>query len=272
VTSGNPFDLWLSVVTVVRNDVKGFESTIISLQGQVRDGVEFIVVDGSSDPDEIPRVLEQFSDLNAIYKYVQPTGVYPAMNVGLELARGEYILFANAGDSFTSGEVLGHMRKIVEQRAPFWIVGRVCIVDVQGHSVITDLINFSKERSRLFARGKFPPHQATIARVKTLRSLGGFSGEYSVAADYHVALKLGEIAPPHITDQVLMAFSEGGLSTQQWQKSFGEFHRARQAVYAPRGVARWVELSDTYWHYFRVWVFRNIFARYGSSWRKEGRP
>jgi len=261
VTVSNSSDPWLSVVTVVRDDPEGFESTAASFHGQARDGVEFIVIDGSSDTGAIPRVLELFPTLHGQYHWVQPRGIYPAMNEGLERARGKYVMYANAGDLFYSDDVLGHIHRSIRAIEPVWVVGRVGILDSLGNLVVTAPVNFDRERSRLFARGIFPPHQGTVARVDALRTLGGFSTEYSIAADYHAALRLGEIASPLISDEVLMTFSQGGVSTQQWQKSFEEFHRARQSVYAPRGIARWVELSDTYWHYLRVWAYRNIFAR-----------
>ena len=265
----NSSDPWLSVVTVVRDDPEGFESTAESFQRQARYGVEFIVIDSSIDSDSIPRVLDLFPSLHGQYHWVQPRGIYPAMNKGLERAQGKYVMFANAGDVFFSDGVLGHIYRSVSEIDPVWLVGRVGILDSLGNLVITAPFDFGRERARLFARGKFPPHQGTVARVDALRSLGGFSTEYAIAADYHAALRLGEVSSPLVSNEVFMKFSEGGLSTQQWQKSFQEFHRAREAVYAPRGVARWVEFSDTYWHYFRVWVYRNVLARPRTSKNQE---
>ena len=248
---------WLSVVTVVRNDPQGFESTIQSLARQDLTGVQFVVIDGSDDRDEIPQILSGFPELSSNYFRQKPEGIYSAMNAGLEVAVGEYVLFANAGDTFYSDYVLANIRQSLCGDSPAWMVGRVCIIDTDGNSVVTQPLNFEAERARLFARGFFPPHQATIVRSETLRSLGGFSQRYSIAADYHAALRLAELSPPLITDVVIISFSEGGVSTQRWRESFKEFHKARLEVYTPRGTKRVMELVDTYWHFSRVWVYRN---------------
>jgi len=254
-------EFWLSVVTVVRDDPTGFQSTIATFLEQDREGVEFIVIDSSRDAESIPKILEKSPHLNAECIWVQPRGIYPAMNVGLERARGKYVFFANAGDSFFSQDVLGEVHQLVTEFGPVWVVGRVAILSSRGSQVITEPFDFDRERPHLFARGKFPPHQGTVVRVDTLKALGGFSCDYSIAADYHMALRLGEVARPLVSDLVLMTFYEGGVSTLKWKKSFREFHRARQDVYSPRGVARWVEIFDTNWHYFRVWIYRNVLSQ-----------
>lgn len=256
---------WLSVVTVVRNDPHGFESTVKSLARQDLTSVQFVVIDGSDDLDEIPQILSRFPELSSKYHRQMPEGIYSAMNAGLEVATGEYVLFANAGDTFYSDSVIANIRQFLRGKSPDWLVGRVCIIDSDGNSVNTRPINFEVEHARLFARGVFPPHQATIVRAETLRSLGGFSRRYAIAADYHAALRLAEVSPPLISDEVIMSFREGGVSTQRWQQSFKEFHEARLEVYAPRGTKRAVELVDTYWHFSTVWVYRNVLTKVERS-------
>lgn len=258
MSSENASDPWLTVVTVVRNDPQGFESTIQSLTRQDVTSVQFIVIDGSDDLNEIPQLLSRFPELSSNYHRQMPEGIYSAMNAGLELAAGEYVFFANAGDTFYSDSVIANIRQCLLDDGPDWLVGRVCVIDSDGNSVITPTIDFDAERAHLFARGVFPPHQATIARTEILRSLGGFSHRYAIAADYHAALRLAELSPPLITDEVIMSFREGGVSTQRWQESFNEFHEARIEVYAPRGTKRVLELVDTYWHFSKVWLYRNV--------------
>ncbi len=91
---------WLSVVTVVKDDLDGFQRSIDSLSDQFLRGVELVVVDSSTDCLVIPGYMEEFLIQNFQYEWATPRGIYPAMNKGLELARGEYIYFLNAGDTF----------------------------------------------------------------------------------------------------------------------------------------------------------------------------
>ena len=262
-------DPWLSVISVVRNDPEGFQSTLASLQGQDLAGVEFVVVDSSDNPAEIPALLEFYPEASVNYYWVEPRGIYAAMNTGIDLAKGEYVFFANAGDTFFSDSVLASMKNLLIGADLVWVVGRVRIIETDGNEVTTSRLNFEAERDRLFARGIFPPHQATVVRTWELKSLGGFSEQFAIAADYHAALKLAKISTPVVVDNVFMTFREGGVSTQQWRESFREFHQARLDVFAPSGMARLVELFDTYRHYATVWLHRNVMS--GFTRRREDR-
>lgn len=259
--SDNSQDPWLSVITVVRNDPEGFQLTLNSLQRQNLTGIELVVVDGSDDSTEIPAIMDAYPEINVKYQWDTPRGIYSAMNTGIESATGEYVLFANAGDTFFADSVLASIRARLRGVQPNWIVGRVCIIESGGKTVTTGRLDYEAEKRRLFARGDFPPHQATLVRTRDLKRLGGFSGQFSISADYHAALKLSQISSPLVLDEVVMTFREGGVSTQQWRESFKEFHQARLDVFAPHGTAKWMELFDTYWHFSTVWLYRNVISR-----------
>lgn len=246
---------WLSVITVVRDDVEGFRRTLASLSAQDLEGVEFVVIDGSSDPAGIPQAL---GSVHARYQWVAPSGIYPAMNAGLEAASGEFIYFANAGDTFASDLVLARVRPLLAGQS--WGFGPVEIVEQSGRTVVTPRWDYSRERAALFSRGHFPAHQGTFVRRELLLAVGGFDTSYAIAADYAMALKLSTIAEPVEIDVVIAQFHEGGTSTQRWQESFREFHRARREILAPTGLDAARERWHTGTHFGAVWLGRNVVA------------
>ena len=95
---------WLSIVTVVKDDPEGFARTADSLRepgprrGRVGRHRQFARTPLRSRPA---------IDLPAAYAWSPPSGVYPAMNQGLTVASGDYVLFLNAGDELAS---TGHPR------------------------------------------------------------------------------------------------------------------------------------------------------------------
>ena len=105
---------WLSVITVVRDDDLGLTRTISSLQRQSFDGVEFIVVDGSSDRERVKNCLVD-AGIKSRYSWDEPRGIYPAMNRGLEVATGKFTYFANAGDELFAGDVFSRTREFVSE-------------------------------------------------------------------------------------------------------------------------------------------------------------
>lgn len=87
----------LSIITINYNNKEGLQKTIDSVINQTWQDFEWIVIDGGST-DGGKEVIEQYQ-LHFSYWCSEPdTGVYNAMNKGIEHAKGEYLLFLNSGD------------------------------------------------------------------------------------------------------------------------------------------------------------------------------
>jgi glycosyltransferase involved in cell wall biosynthesis len=250
--------IWLTIVTVVKDDQAGLERSARSLSVQNRAGVEYLVIDSSADASSSAGVLEESGISSSSIQWCEPRGIYSAMNFGLELARGKYVYFLNAGETFRDSTVLEDLNRIVLLKAPAWIVGRVQILEQSGDCVTSAPWDYKAEKKALFARGLFPPHQGTIVRTATLRSVGGFNQQFTIAADYAAALSLSRVDDPFMTNQVIATFFEGGISTTRWQDSFREFHQARVEVFAPRGLAALCERIRYWRHFSSVWLVRKM--------------
>lgn len=233
---------WLSVLSVVKDDPAGMERTLKSLVTQDLDRVQWVVVDSSVDREVIPNIIQDFPG-HIDYSWTTPQGIYPAMNHALTLAHGKFSYFANAGDEFFAPNVVRYVGERIQDS--LWAYGPVEIVETTGLRVFTPHWNYDQEKARLFARGSFPPHQGTFARTGALVSLGGFDPRFTVAADYHMALKLSQVADPSYLPLVVARFYEGGKSTQERRKSLDEFHSARLDVYALTARQRVIEQLDT---------------------------
>ena len=95
----------VSVITICHNCKADLEKTIQSVVAQTYDNREFIVVDGDST-DGTKDVLSRYQ--HVIDKCISESddGIYDALNKGVRLAAGEWIICMNAGDTFTSSDVL----------------------------------------------------------------------------------------------------------------------------------------------------------------------
>ena len=89
----------LSVITVVYNDVKHMERTMLSVINQTYSRMEYIIIDGGST-DGTRAIIERYSAKVAALISEQDKGIYDAMNKGLALATGDYVIFMNSGDEF----------------------------------------------------------------------------------------------------------------------------------------------------------------------------
>jgi len=81
----------LSVITVVYNNVNHIERTLLSVINQTYNRIEYIVIDGGST-DGTLEIIEKYA--SRIDKLISKPdkGIYDAMNKGLALATGDYVL------------------------------------------------------------------------------------------------------------------------------------------------------------------------------------
>lgn len=247
---------WLSIITVVRNEATGLRRTRESLQRNDLNGVEWFVIDSSDNHTDVESIVAGHGQ----YEWVEPTGIYPAMNRGLEGASGDFVLFLNAGDELHSPQTLKAVREILSTQPCSWAYGQIEIVEESETTVVTPTWDFTEEMGHFFARGHFPPHQATFVRASDLRSLGGFDTSYQITADYKVFLELTQDSRPVILPLVVARFSVGGASSQHWLRSLHEFHRARTEVLHPRGSAAVRECALTLAHAVRLGTYRWVLA------------
>ena len=95
----------LSIITVVYNNVSDIERTILSIVNQSYVNIEYVVIDGGST-DGTLNILEKYRSRMSQFVSEKDAGIYDAMNKGLNLATGDYILFMNSGDEIYEPETV----------------------------------------------------------------------------------------------------------------------------------------------------------------------
>jgi putative colanic acid biosynthesis glycosyltransferase len=107
-----------SIITVVRNDYHRLLITINSLSNFYRDSsFEHIIVDCKSTDKTKDLLHEVKVKKNIIIVSEKDNGIYDAMNKGINLASGRYLLFLNAGDSLMAdNQQLHHWIELLESR------------------------------------------------------------------------------------------------------------------------------------------------------------
>ncbi|MFC0517973.1 glycosyltransferase family 2 protein [Mucilaginibacter angelicae] len=99
------FNPRLSVITIVYNNVRDIERTISSVVNQTYTNIEYVIVDGQSN-DGTLQIIEKYKDRIAKFISEKDEGIYDAMNKGLALATGDYVIFMNSGDEFYDSETV----------------------------------------------------------------------------------------------------------------------------------------------------------------------
>src|SRR5574344_467282 len=100
-----------SIITVNYNDAEGLKKTFDSVKSQSFTDYEHIVIDGGSSDGSVD-IIREVSDELSFWQSKADRGTYDAMNIGLKMAKGEYVNFMNSGDIFHSSEIL----KVVNEK------------------------------------------------------------------------------------------------------------------------------------------------------------
>lgn len=231
----------LSVITVVKDDTLGFLQTLNSLKDQSLSEFNWVVVDSSTDRTAIPSLVDS-SGLLADYLWVEPKGIYPAMNVGSNISKGRYLYFLNSGDTLFDSSTLSRVDEVLSATAPLWAFGNINFWNQKGQKLTEPVWNYSTEQHHRFARGRFPGHQGLFVSKKAYETLGGLDTAFSIAADYLMICQLSQIQAPRELGFVVANFTQGGASTISWRTAQKEFRRARKMVFPPNLVDHFEEL------------------------------
>lgn len=99
----------LSIITINWNNASGLEKTLASVLKQKEQDFEHIIVDGASTDGSVERIKSYNSQRPAVWVSERDNGIYNAMNKGVRMAQGQYIMILNSGDYLASPDVVGRM-------------------------------------------------------------------------------------------------------------------------------------------------------------------
>lgn len=102
-----------TVVTVCYNAIETIEDTIRSVVEQTYEDIEYIIIDGGST-DGTCDIIKKYADRLTYWISESDNGIYDAMNKGIDVATGDYIIFMNSGDSFADKKVIEHISRHIE--------------------------------------------------------------------------------------------------------------------------------------------------------------
>jgi len=121
----------ISIITVVCNAVSSIERTVLSVLNQTYGDVEYIIIDGGSTDGTVD-VIKRFEGRIAKWVSEKDGGIYDAMNKGIRMATGEWIGIMNAGDVFSSDDVLERVFADADLAGNDVVYGNARVVTAKG--------------------------------------------------------------------------------------------------------------------------------------------
>lgn len=215
-----------SIITVCRNEEGTVRDTCESIVTQTWQDYEWIVIDGAST-DGTLNILEEFRDYVSTSISEPDQGIYDAMNKGIDLARGEYVVFMNGGDTFASDHAL-EIAAQAPQKDLIYGNLRYDTMDGEIHSYPNQF------RDRDLIKWMIP-HQASFYRREIFDIFGKYDTNYRIAADYELNARMiakHRISHFHVNEP-LAIFNRTGVSSSPRHRLLRkqENHRIRMKYF-----------------------------------------
>lgn len=188
---------------------------------------------------------------NAVMVSEPDSGIFDAMNKGIQRATGRYIGFLNAGDTFSDSRALARISAGLAEATPEWMYSRAHVVGPDGSQVRSPVGRVPYSRV-IHALGLATIcHQTVYMKRTILNDLGGFDQRFGTAADYHLLLKAGRFLPPFTRTDVDVLYAAGGVSDLDVYRQLFRRHKARADAW---GLGLLGKTADIAWTLLQVLV------------------
>ena len=218
----------ISIITVTYNAASVLKRTLDSVKAQSWQQIEHLIIDGASK-DETISMAETYK-AQCPYEVVvlsEPDkGLYDAMNKGLRLATGDYLVFLNAGDTLHAADTLETIVRSA-QPLPGVLYGDTAITDEQGNFLHLRRLRPPKKLSwKSFRQGMLVCHQAFYALTDIAKDLP-YDPRYRYSADVDWCIRVMKEAQkrqlPLVNTQAILAdYQEEGQTTIHHRDSLKE--------------------------------------------------
>lgn len=211
----------VSVVTICLNASTHLEATIQSVLGQDLPDLEYIILDGASKDGSLA-IIKKYAERLAHWQSEPDQGVYHAMNKAMDHCTGDWVLFMNAGDTFSDLHSLSRMFRQVPKDTDI-VYGHHFYVPVGGAAEYHAAADFETTWDRL-QRGELwfdwlagiPGHQATAVRRTLLEKLR-FDTSFHIAADHDLLFRARQGGAKFFNcDEIISIYAGGGMSAKNY--------------------------------------------------------
>lgn len=211
----------ISIITVTKNCGATIRSTLESVKAIKAANIEYIIVDGVSTDDTL-QIINEYQQYVDVLISERDTGIYNAMNKGIALANGKYILFINGDDELIPGGFAEVIRYLEAESAD--VISATTLV---GSPAEPEETLIAKPWHLLFFNSI--PHPSTFVTASLLKNQP-FREDLRIASDYDFFLRAYLSHRQFSIVPSVIAIHQRGGASSDIQKSKGEVERVRREL------------------------------------------
>lgn len=259
----------LSVITVCYNALEDLKKTVDSVLNQTFREFEYVVIDGNSSDgtkEFLASKEADFAENEIPFCWISEPdrGIYDAMNKGANMAKGEYVNYMNAGDSFYDAQSLSKFFSHITSSDSGVLYGDTMVTYRFG-SGIAKAEDYKRDNPIMpFC------HQSCFVKTALMRQFR-FDESYRIIADHDLFYRMSEagVSQLYIEEVVACYNGEYGMSANNplmLRLEGLRVHHVQDKWYYPFSVL---------WVYFRygwiAWFKRNMPQAWSDAWMKRKR-
>ena len=217
----------ISIITASYNSGKTIEDTLKSVLKQDYDNYEYLIIDGKSKDNTLDIVNKYKDKFEGKLKVIseKDTGLYNAMNKGINLASGDIIGFINSDDVLANTHVFSDIVKNIK--------------GVDGvYSNLLMLDNKLEKPYRYLKYGNVkkklawhPPHPTLYLKKEVYAKYGSFDEKYRITADLDFMVRIinKDVKLKYI-DKTFVFMRSGGVSTNGLKGYYNNFKESYKVL------------------------------------------
>ncbi len=201
----------LSIITINYNNAIGLKKTMQSVVNQTWSDFEYIVIDGNSSDNSVA-IIKEFNFANLTWISEPDTGIYNAMNKGIKMANGDYLLFLNSGDYFYNNQVLEKVKNYFSSSISF-LSGHL-FYEKENKEIIK---KHPKNISFSYLVAKSIAHPSTFIKKEMFKKYGFYNEFNKIVSDWEFFFKtIGLNGESFLSiDQIITVFDASGISSNE---------------------------------------------------------
>jgi len=204
----------ISIITVVRNEENTIEDTILSVINQTWQDIEYIIIDGKST-DKTLDIISKYKDKIASVISEPDSGIYNAMNKGIKIATGDFLIFLNGNDTFYENKTIENCAKAIQKYPDCkMLIGNVRYTNRDYTYYMPEIKYHNNIRTIYDWIDKKYNHQAIFYSKKVFEKYGLYNENLKMLSDNLLNLEVIK-NKEHIiyTNAIISNFALGGFSS-----------------------------------------------------------
>ena len=181
----------LSIITINYNNCVGLQKTIASVLHQTWKEFEWIIIDGGST-DGSKELIEKNVGYMAYWVSEPDNGIYHAMNKGIKVAHGDYLMFLNSGDALSDEYTIERVLPLLKEKDIY--VGQINSEGRDNENEV-EQSDFSPQGILRKLTFTWIPHQASFFKKAVFDKYGLYREDMKIVSDwwtYYHSLVLGK--------------------------------------------------------------------------------